>query len=62
MWIDANDNLYTGSQDALRRIDTTGVISTPQLGWGSPVLSTFAIGNGVLYGFTAQAVIQAPLP
>lgn len=62
LMMDANDNLYTGSQDALRRIDTAGVISTPQLGWGSPVLSTFTIGNGVLYGFTAQAVIQAPLP
>lgn len=62
LMIDANDNLYTGGQDAIRRIDTSGVISTPQLGWGSPVLSTFAIGRGVLYGFTAQAVIQTPLP
>lgn len=60
--INANDNLYTGGQDGIRRIDSAGVISTPQLGWGSPVLSTFAIGNGVLYGFTAQALIQAPLP
>lgn len=62
LMIDANDNLYTGGQDAIRRIDTAGVISTPQLGWSSPVLSTFAIGNGVVYGFTAQAVIQTPLP
>ncbi|KAB8052931.1 hypothetical protein GCN74_25560 [Janthinobacterium sp. FT14W] len=62
LMIDANDKLYTGSQGAIRRIDTAGVISTLQLGWGSPVLSTFAIGNGVLYGFTAQALIQAPLP
>ncbi|WP_409026718.1 hypothetical protein OX462_17965 [Janthinobacterium sp. SUN098] len=62
LMMDANDNLYMGSQDALRRIDTAGVISTPQLGWGSPVLSTFAIGNGVVYGFTAQAVIRTPLP
>ncbi len=60
--IDANDNLYTGGQDGIRRIDSAGVISTPQLGWGSPVLSTFAIGNGVFYGFTAQALIQTPLP
>ena len=60
--VDASDNLYLSGQGWVRKIDTAGVISTPALAWGHPAISILAFGNGTLYGFTAQAVLQTPLP
>ncbi|OEZ80951.1 virginiamycin B lyase [Janthinobacterium sp. HH104] len=60
--IDASDNLYLSGQGWVRKIDTAGVISTPALAWGHPAISILAFGNGTLYGFTTQAVLQTPLP
>ena len=60
--IDAADNLYIGGQGRVRKIDPAGVISTPQLGWAYPAVSALAFANGILYGYTAQAVVQTPLP
>jgi len=60
--VDASDNLYLSGQGWIRKIDTAGVISTPALAWGHPSISILAFGNGALYGFTTQAVLQAPLP
>ncbi len=60
--IDAADNLYLGGQGRVRKIDPAGVISTPQLGWGYPAVSALAFANGTLYGYTAQAIVQTPLP
>ena len=60
--VDASDNLYLSGQGWVRKIDTAGVISTPALAWGRPAISILAFGNGALYGFTAQAVLQTPLP
>ncbi|MGK5047969.1 hypothetical protein ACQ4WP_19035 [Janthinobacterium sp. GB4P2] len=59
---DASDNLYLSGQGWVRKIDTAGVISTPALAWGHPDISILAFGNGTLYGFTTQAVLQTPLP
>jgi sugar lactone lactonase YvrE len=58
---DAGDNLYLSGQGWVRKIDTAGVISTPALAWGHPDISILAFGNGTLYGFTTQAVLQTPL-
>lgn len=59
---DASDNLYLSGQGWVRKIDAAGVISTPALAWGRPDISILAFGNGTLYGFTTQAVLQTPLP
>ena len=59
---DASDNLYLSGQGWLRKIDTAGVISTPALAWGHPDINMLAFGNGILFGFTTQAVVQTPLP
>lgn len=59
--LDANDNLYMSGQGWIRKIDTDGVISTPALAWGHPDVAILACGNGTLYGFTAQAMLQTPL-
>jgi sugar lactone lactonase YvrE len=60
--VDASDNLYLSGQGWVRKIDAAGVISTPALAWGRPDISILAFGNGTLYGFTTQAVVQTPLP
>ena len=60
--VDASDNLYLSGQGWVRKIDTAGVISTPALAWGHPAISILAFGNGTLYGFTAQAVLQTLMP
>ena len=60
--VDASDNLYLSGQGWIRKIDTAGVISTPALAWGHPDISILTFGNGTLYGFTTQAVLQTPLP
>ncbi|AQR68798.1 hypothetical protein BZG29_10940 [Janthinobacterium sp. LM6] len=60
--IDQADNLYLSGQDGVRKIDTAGVISSPQLAWGNPIVEALAFGNGTLYGYTARAIIQMPLP
>ncbi|PIF08813.1 hypothetical protein CLU94_0780 [Janthinobacterium sp. 13] len=60
--VDANDNLYLSGQGWLRKIDTAGVISTPTMAWGHPDITMLTFGNGILFGFTAQAVVQTPLP
>ncbi|MFZ4874522.1 hypothetical protein ACL9RI_05530 [Janthinobacterium sp. Mn2066] len=60
--VDASDNLYLSGQGWIRKLDTAGVISTPALAWGHPDISILAFGNGTLYGFTTQAVMQTPLP
>ncbi|MDN2703072.1 hypothetical protein O0881_13800 [Janthinobacterium sp. SUN100] len=60
--IDKADNLYLSGQDGVRKIDTAGVISTPQLAWGNPIVDIVAFGNGTLYGYTARAIVQTPLP
>lgn len=59
---DKADNLYLSGQDGVRKIDTTGVISSPQMAWGNPIVEVLAFGNGTLYGYTARAIIQMPLP
>ncbi|WP_332859079.1 hypothetical protein [Janthinobacterium svalbardensis] len=59
--VDASDNLYLSGQGWVRKIDAAGVISTPALAWGHPDISILAFGNGTLYGFTNQAVLQTPL-
>ena len=60
--VDARDHLYLSGQGWLRKIDTAGVISTPALAWGHPDIGILAFGNGTLYGFTNQAVLQTPVP
>ncbi|MGK5010614.1 hypothetical protein [Janthinobacterium sp. MDB2-8] len=60
--IDKADNLYLSGQDGVSKIDTAGVISTPQLAWGNPIVDIVAFGNGTLYGYTARAIVQTPLP
>ena len=60
--IDKADNLYLSGQDGVRKIDTAGVISSPQLAWGNPIVEVLAFGNGTLYGYTARAIVQMPLP
>ena len=60
--IDASDNLYMSGQGRLRKIDAAGVISTPVLPWGYPNVGILAYGNGTLFGFTTQAMLQTPLP
>lgn len=60
--IDKADNLYLSGQDGVRKIDTAGVISTPQLAWGNPIVEVLAFGNGTLYGYTARAIVQTPVP
>ncbi|MCA1858681.1 hypothetical protein LE191_00980 [Janthinobacterium sp. HSC-3S05] len=60
--IDQADNLYVSGQDGVRKIDTTGVISTPQFAWGNPIVNIVTFGNGTLYGYTARAIVQTPLP
>ncbi|WFR81769.1 hypothetical protein P9875_11680 [Janthinobacterium rivuli] len=60
--VDASDNLYLSGQGWVRKIDAAGVISTPALAWGRPDIGILAFGNGILYGFTTQAVLQTPLP
>lgn len=59
--VDASDNLYLSGQGWVRKIDAAGIISTPALAWGHPDISILAFGNGTLYGFTNQAVLQTPL-
>lgn len=60
--VDARDNLYMSGQGWLRKIDAAGVVSTPVLPWGYPDVGILAYGNGILFGFTAQAVLQTALP
>ncbi|MDN2712333.1 hypothetical protein O0880_23165 [Janthinobacterium sp. SUN118] len=60
--IDKADNLYVSGQDGVRKINPAGVISTPQLAWGNPIVDIVAFGNGTLYGYTARAIVQTPLP
>ncbi|WP_402720844.1 hypothetical protein [Janthinobacterium rivuli] len=60
--VDKADNLYLSGQDGVRKIDTAGVISSPQLAWGNPIVEVLAFGNGTLYGYTARAIVQMPLP
>lgn len=60
--IDKADNLYLSGQDGVRKIDAAGVISSPQMAWGNPIVEVLAFGNGTLYGYTARAIVQTPLP
>lgn len=42
---DKADNLYVSGQDGVRKIDTTGVISSPQMAWGNPIVEVLALAT-----------------
>lgn len=60
--IDESDNLHVGGQGMVRKVSPAGIISTPQLAWGKPGVSALAFANGTLFGYTAQAIVQTPVP
>lgn len=60
--IDERDNLYVVHMGALRKITPSGVVSTIGLKWGTPSLHGITVTNGMVYGVTSDAVIQATLP
>lgn len=59
--IDEAGNLYLSGQDKLRKISPVGVVSTPVLPWGTPVLQALAYSKGTLYGTTYYAILQTPV-
>jgi hypothetical protein len=61
MTSDDAGNLYLSGQDKLRKISPAGVVSTPVLPWGTPVLQALAYFKGKLYGTTNYAILQTPV-
>ncbi|NIA00599.1 hypothetical protein [Massilia sp. CCM 8734] len=57
-----NGDMYLSGQGLLRKVKPDGVVSTPALAWGKPVLGGIAVGNGTLIGLTSYAVVHTPLP
>jgi hypothetical protein len=59
--IDEQDNLYVVHKGPIRKITPLAVVSTLALEWGVPVLHSISVSNGVVYGVTSDAVMQARL-
>lgn len=64
MCADPSGNVYLLDKTAkvIRKVGPDGVISTPQLAWGKPMVSSLSFANGTLFGYTAQAIVQTPVP
>lgn len=62
MTIDDKGNLYISGQGNVRMISPAGVVSTPNLGWGTSVIVALAYAKGKLYGTTRNAILQTWLP
>lgn len=62
MTVDDKGNLYISGQGNVRMISPAGVVSTPNLGWGTSVIVALAYAKGKLYGTTRNAILQVWLP
>jgi hypothetical protein len=60
--IDGADNLYVVQKGPVRKITPSGIVSTLNLKWGTPALYGMTVVNGMAYGVTRGALVQAPLP
>jgi len=61
MTIDADGNLYLSGQGGVRKISSTGVVSSPSFGWGNADVGAVAYAGGKLYGMTRYALLQSAL-
>ena len=59
---DDKGNLYASGHGKLRMISPSGVVSTPNLGWGDVAVGPIAYAKGKLYGMTRFAILQTWLP
>jgi hypothetical protein len=60
--IDELGNLYVSGSGPTRKIAPNGTLSTPQLAWGTPALSSIAYAKPMLYGRVQNTVVQTYLP
>jgi sugar lactone lactonase YvrE len=62
MTIDEQGNLYLSGQGSVRKISSTGVVSSPSFGWGNADIGALTYAGGKLYGMTRYALLQSSLP
>lgn len=62
MAVDDKDNVYLSGQGSVRVISPSGVLSSPDVGWGTAPIYALAYANGKLYGATNYALLQTYLP
>lgn len=60
--IDGADNIYVVQKGPVRKITPSGAVTTLNLDWGTPALYAMTVTNGMLYGVTRGALVQASLP
>lgn len=59
--IDDKGNLYISGQGKVRMISPAGVVSTPNLDWGTTPVMALAYAKGKLYGLARYALLQSYL-
>jgi sugar lactone lactonase YvrE len=60
--IDAQGNLYLSGQGSVRKINPSGVVSSPSFGWGNADIGAVTVLNGKLYGMTRYALLESAIP